>query len=38
MQFVQTNMGEQINRKIVDATGGFLKMEEIINGISSPIF
>jgi len=31
-EFVQTNMGVQINRKIVDATGGFLKMEEIING------
>jgi NADPH:quinone reductase-like Zn-dependent oxidoreductase len=31
-EFVQTNMAEQINRKIVDATGGFLKMEEIIDG------
>ncbi|CAM0951698.1 unnamed protein product [Alopecurus aequalis] len=31
-EFVQTNMGEQINRKIVDSTGGFLKMEEVING------
>lgn len=31
-EFVQTNMAEQINRKIVDATGGFMKMEEIING------
>lgn len=33
MQFVQTNMAEQINQKIVQATGGFLKMDDIINGI-----
>uniref|UniRef100_A0A453KZE7 Enoyl reductase (ER) domain-containing protein n=1 Tax=Aegilops tauschii subsp. strangulata TaxID=200361 RepID=A0A453KZE7_AEGTS len=32
MQFVQTNMAEQINQKIVHATGGFLKMEEVVNG------
>ena len=32
MQFVQTNMGEQVNRVLVDALGGFLKMEDVING------
>jgi len=31
-EFVQTNMAEQINQKIVQSTGGFLKMEEVING------
>ncbi|KAM3257951.1 hypothetical protein ACQJBY_049961 [Aegilops geniculata] len=31
-EFVQTNMAEQINQKIVHATGGFLKMEEVVNG------
>jgi hypothetical protein len=31
-------MAEQINRKIVDATGGFMKMEEVINGTLSLIF
>uniref|UniRef100_A0ACD5YHA3 Uncharacterized protein n=1 Tax=Avena sativa TaxID=4498 RepID=A0ACD5YHA3_AVESA len=31
-EFVQTNMAEQINQKIVEATGGFLKMQEIIDG------
>jgi len=34
MQFVQTNMGEQMSRRIVDATGGYLKMEDIVNGTS----
>ncbi|KAI4990103.1 hypothetical protein ZWY2020_038466 [Hordeum vulgare] len=31
-EFVQTNMAEQINQKIVQATGGFLEMDDIING------
>nr|BAK05909.1 predicted protein [Hordeum vulgare subsp. vulgare] len=31
-EFVQTNMGEQVNRVLVDALGGFLKMEDVING------
>ena len=34
MQFVQTNMGEQMGRRIVDSTGGYLKMEDIVNGTS----
>jgi len=33
-EFVQTNMGEQMSRRIVDATGGYLKMEDIVNGTS----
>ena len=32
MQFVQTNMGEQVNRVLVDALGGFLKVEDVVNG------
>ncbi|KAG2635459.1 prostaglandin reductase-3-like isoform X1 [Panicum virgatum] len=31
-EFVQTNMGEQMGRRIVDSTGGYLKMEDIVNG------
>uniref|UniRef100_A0A0D9XEI8 Enoyl reductase (ER) domain-containing protein n=1 Tax=Leersia perrieri TaxID=77586 RepID=A0A0D9XEI8_9ORYZ len=31
-EFVQTNMAEQLNRRIVDATGGYIKMEDIVNG------
>jgi hypothetical protein len=34
MQFVQTNMAEQLNRKIIDSTGGYMKMEDIVNGTS----
>ncbi|OEL34701.1 Zinc-binding alcohol dehydrogenase domain-containing protein 2, partial [Dichanthelium oligosanthes] len=30
--FVQTNMAEQMNRKIIDSTGGYLKMEDVVNG------
>lgn len=32
MQFVQTNLAEQINHRIVDAVGGYLKMEDVVNG------
>ncbi|WVZ65207.1 hypothetical protein U9M48_014613 [Paspalum notatum var. saurae] len=31
-EFVQTNMGEQVNRVLVDALGGFLKVEDVVNG------
>ncbi|KAL5201731.1 hypothetical protein ABZP36_036085 [Zizania latifolia] len=31
-EFVQTNMAEQLNHRIIDATGGYLKMEDIVNG------
>ncbi|TVU00586.1 hypothetical protein EJB05_53975, partial [Eragrostis curvula] len=31
-EFVQTNMGEQVNRILVDALGGFLKVEDVVNG------
>lgn len=31
-EFVQTNMGEQVNHLLVDALGGFLKMEDVVNG------
>jgi hypothetical protein len=34
MQFVQTNMAEQMSRKIIDSTGGYLKMEDVVNGTS----
>ncbi|XP_006661314.2 probable quinone oxidoreductase [Oryza brachyantha] len=30
-EFVQTNMAEQLNRRIVDATGGYITMEDIVN-------
>ena len=32
MQFVETNMGGQVNRVLVDALGGFLKMEDVVTG------
>ncbi|KAL6656142.1 hypothetical protein ACP70R_006968 [Stipagrostis hirtigluma subsp. patula] len=31
-EFVQTNMGEQVNPVLVDALGGFLKVEDVVNG------
>nr|CAB3453600.1 unnamed protein product [Digitaria exilis] len=31
-EFVQTNMGEQVNRVLVDALGGFLKVEDVVKG------
>jgi hypothetical protein len=31
-EFVQTNLAEQMSRRIVDSTGGYLKMEDIVNG------
>ncbi|KAL6846276.1 hypothetical protein ACP4OV_023724 [Aristida adscensionis] len=30
-EFVQTNMGEQVNHVLVDALGGFLKLEDVVN-------
>jgi hypothetical protein len=34
VQFVQTNLAEQMHTKIIDSSGGYLKMEEIVNGTS----
>jgi hypothetical protein len=34
MQYVQTNMGEQMIPKIIDSVGGFLKTEDVVNGTS----
>ncbi|KAL6656141.1 hypothetical protein ACP70R_006967 [Stipagrostis hirtigluma subsp. patula] len=31
-EFVQTNLAEQMSRKIVDASGGYMKMEDVVNG------
>ncbi|EEC84707.1 hypothetical protein OsI_31662 [Oryza sativa Indica Group] len=31
-EFVQTNMAEQLSRRIIDVTGGYIKMEDIVNG------
>ncbi|RWV93996.1 hypothetical protein GW17_00043506, partial [Ensete ventricosum] len=33
-EFVQTEMGSKINPKIVDAVGGFLSMDTVVNGMS----
>lgn len=33
VQFVQTNMAEQLSRRIIDVTGGYIKMEDIVNGM-----
>ncbi|GJN33785.1 hypothetical protein PR202_gb22408 [Eleusine coracana subsp. coracana] len=30
--FVQTNLAEQLHKKIIDSTGGYLKMEDVVNG------
>jgi hypothetical protein len=32
MQFVQTNMAEQMSRKVIDSSGGYLEMEDVVNG------
>jgi hypothetical protein len=32
MQFVETNMGGQVSRVLIDALGGFLKMEDVVTG------
>lgn len=32
MQFVLTDMGAQINPRFVEATGGFVAMDDIIKG------
>jgi hypothetical protein len=34
VQFVQTNLAQQMHPKIIDSTGGYLKMEDVVNGIS----
>ncbi|KAK3133531.1 hypothetical protein QOZ80_6AG0537670 [Eleusine coracana subsp. coracana] len=31
-EFVQTNLAEQLHKKIIDSTGGYLKMEDVVNG------
>ncbi|KAJ1289971.1 hypothetical protein BS78_02G205700 [Paspalum vaginatum] len=31
-EFVRTNMGEQVNSVLVDALGGFLKVEDVVDG------
>ncbi|ONM55489.1 ARP protein (REF) [Zea mays] len=30
--FVQTNMAEQMSRKVIDSSGGYLEMEDVVNG------
>ncbi|GJM98604.1 hypothetical protein PR202_ga15631 [Eleusine coracana subsp. coracana] len=31
-EFVQTNLAEQLHKKIIDSTGGYMKMEDVVNG------
>ncbi|ONM55476.1 ARP protein (REF) [Zea mays] len=31
-EFVQTNMAEQMSRKVIDSSGGYLEMEDVVNG------
>lgn len=32
MQYLETDMGVQVNPRMVEATGGFLPMDDIIKG------